>query len=142
MSKESILALVTAIVWGVAPALEKTGLNGRIEPFTGVVVRTIPIVILAVVGMFTIGKVSDLQNIDLRSAAFVAGGGIAAGFVGQFAFYSALKTGQASVVVPLAATYPLFALLISIFFLGETITWPKAVGACLVVGGVVLLSRV
>lgn len=141
MSKESILALVTAIVWGVAPALEKAGLNGRIDPFTAVVVRTIPIVIFAAVGMLLVGKVSNLSNIDLRSAAFVAGGGIFAGFVGQFAFYSALKTGEASVIVPMAATYPLFALIISIVFLGETITWQKAAGACLVVGGVVLLSR-
>lgn len=140
MSKEAVMALVTAFVWGLAPALEKAGLNGKIDPFTGVVVRTIPIAILAAAGIIFMGKLGDLRSIDLRSAAFVAAGGITAGFIGQFAFYSALKTGQASVVVPMAATYPLFALVLSIVFLGEPLTWQKAVGACLVVGGVMLLK--
>ncbi|MBI5562398.1 MAG: EamA family transporter [Deltaproteobacteria bacterium] len=140
MGKDVILALITAFVWGLAPAFEKAGLSGRIDPFTGVVIRTIPIALAAGIGLIFMGRLGEIQNVGWRSAAYVAAGGVLAGLIGQFTFYSALKNGSASVVVPMAATYPLFALVLSIVFLGETITWQRAAGACLVVGGVMLLK--
>jgi transporter family protein len=139
MNKSFVFALLTAVVWGLAPAFEKMGLDGKIDPFIGVVIRTIPIALITFVALFFMGRTHELARIDLKSALLVASGGILAGLVGQFLFYSALKSGEASVVVPVAAIYPLIALVVSILFLGEAITWQKAVGATLVAGGVMLL---
>lgn len=140
MNRPFLFALLTSLIWGFAPALEKMGLRGSIDPYLGVVIRTIPIAVIALSGLVIMGRTADVANIDLKSALFVASGGLVAGLIGQIAFYSALKGGEASVVVPVAATYPLVALIVSILFLGEALTWSKAVGAVLVVSGVVLLK--
>ena len=139
MNRSFLFAALAAIIWGFAPVLEKIGLNGRIEPFTGVVIRTIPIAVLAVAGLLLTGRASEVASVDLKSAFFVAAGGVVAGLVGQIAFYTALKTGEASVVVPVAATYPLVAFIVSIVFLGEAVTLHKIIGIALVLGGVTLL---
>ncbi|MBZ0220714.1 MAG: EamA family transporter [Candidatus Methylomirabilis sp.] len=140
MDKSFIFAVLAALVWGLAPAFEKIGLKGPIDPFLGVFIRTIPIAAIVVAGVFFMGRMGEVANVDLRSALFLAAGGVLAGLLGQFAFYSALKAGEASVVVPVAATYPLVALFVSVLFLGEAFTLQKLAGIALVVGGVVLLK--
>lgn len=140
MDRAFFFAVLTSLIWGFAPAFEKLGLTGRIDPFLGVVIRTIPIAVISLAGLVLMGRAGSLSTVDLRSALFIIAGGIIAGLLGQLAFYSALKTGQASVVVPIAATYPLVAFVVSMVFLGESFTWHKAIGICLVVGGVILLK--
>ncbi len=139
MNRGFFFALLTALVWGFAQALEKMGLAGRIDPYLGVVIRSLSLAILSVFGLLLMGRIGSIADVDLKSAFFIVCGGVFAGFIGQFAFYSALKTGEASVVVPVAATYPLVALLVSVIFLGEVFTWSKLVGIGLVVGGVIML---
>lgn len=90
-------------------------------------------------GLMFAGGLGTLKAVDVRSAAFICAGGLIAGLLGQFAFYSALKSGEASLVVPVAATYPLVALIVSALFLGEAVTLQKAAGIILVAGGVMLL---
>lgn len=140
MDKAFFFALLTSLIWGFAPAFEKLGLAGRIDPFLGVVIRTIPIAVISLAGLVFMGRAGSLSTVDAKSALFVITGGIIAGLLGQFAFYSALKSGEASVVVPVTATYPLVAFVVSMVFLGESFTWQKAAGILLVVAGVILLK--
>ena len=134
-----LLAIVTALIWGIAPIFEKIGLSGKIEPYVAVVVRSIPIMIVSFFGLFIMGKVGSLGQLASKDVLFVAIGGLLAGFLGQITLYSALKIGQASVVVPIAATYPLVSMTVAVLFLGEPITLQKAAGVLLVVSGVLLL---
>lgn len=134
------LAVLSALIWGMAPIFEKVGLNSKIDPYLGVVVRTLPIAFIGLTGLIFMGRIDSLFQVDMKSAAFVIIGGLIAGFIGQIVFYTALKSGEASVVVPVAATYPLVALVISILFLGEAVTWQKVTGIGLVVAGVVMLK--
>src|SRR3989304_6691107 len=134
------LAVLSALIWGMAPIFEKVGLNSKIDPYLGVVVRTLPIAFIGLTGLIFMGRIDSLFQVDMKSAAFVIIGGLIAGFIGQIVFYTALKSGEASVVVPVAATYPLVALVISILFLGEAITWQKVAGIGLVVSGGMMLK--
>lgn len=140
MSRPFLYAALASLIWGFAPAFEKVGLNGKIDPYLGVVIRTIPIAVISVLGLGFMGRITEITSVDVKSAVFVAAGGLIAGLIGQLAFYSALKGGEASIVVPVAATYPLVALLVSVIFLGEAFTWQKMIGISLVVGGVILLK--
>ena len=141
MDKSFLFAILAAVIWGFAPALEKVGLKGAgMDPFLGVFIRTVPIAVFAMLGVFFMGRLGEVASIDLKSVLFVAAGGLVAGLFGQLAFYSALKSGEASVVVPVAATYPLVALIVSVLFLGESFTMQKLAGIALVVGGVALLK--
>lgn len=141
MDRSFLFAILAAVIWGFAPALEKVGLKGAgMDPFLGVFIRTIPIAVFAMLGVIFMGKLGEVASVDLKSVLFVGAGGLVAGLLGQFAFYSALKAGEASVVVPVAATYPLVALIVSVVFLGEAFTIQKLAGIALVVGGVALLK--
>lgn len=137
--KAYFLSILTAFIWGLAPIFEKIGLSGKIEPYVAVVVRTIPIVIISFLGLIFMGKVGSLSQLATKDILFVTIGGLLAGFLGQITIYSALKIGHASVVVPIAATYPLVAMTVAVLFLGEPITWQKVVGVVFVISGVMML---
>ncbi len=137
--KAFIFSILTAIIWGLAPAFEKIGLRGKLDPYVGVVLRTLPIAFLGVAGLVALGKTRALEMVDAKSVIYVMIGGFLAGFLGQITFYHALKSGEASMVVPLAAIYPLFALFVSVLFLGEAFTWYKLAGIVLIIAGITLL---
>ena len=134
-----LLSILTAFIWGIAPIFEKIGLSGKIEPYVAVVVRTIPIVLVSFIGLLFMGKVGSLGQLASKDVLFITIGGLLAGFLGQITLYSALKIGQASVVVPIAATYPLVAMTVAVLFLGEPLTWQKVTGVVLVISGVMML---
>ena len=62
---------------------------------------------------------------------------------GVFPVLLALGLGDVSVVIPLAGTAPLFVLQLAYFFpiASEKRSWRVAVGAVMIVLGVVLLSK-
>ncbi len=138
-NKAFMYAVLTAIIWGLAPAFEKTGLSGKIDPYVGVVIRTIPVVIFSITGLFLLGKAGELAHLEVRNVFYIAMGGLIAGFLGQLTLYNALKAGEASIVVPISATYPLVTLIIAVLFLGESVTLAKVLGIVLVISGVALL---
>ncbi len=139
IDKAFMYAVLTAIIWGLAPAFEKTGLSGKVDPYVGVVIRTIPVVIVSITGLFLLGKAGELAHLETRNIFFLAIGGLIAGFLGQLTLYNALKAGEASIVVPISATYPLITLVIAVLFLGESVTLTKVLGIILVISGVALL---
>ncbi|MBE9531376.1 MAG: EamA family transporter [Proteobacteria bacterium] len=134
-----IFAIITALLWGIAPVFEKIGISGGIAPYLGVVIRSISVAFIGLAGLLLMGRSVELSSVDLRSAAFLVVGGLFAGFFGEYTYYSALKTGEASLVVPVAAAYPLVTLIISVLIFHEAFTLSKAAGILMVIGGVILL---
>ncbi len=70
----------------------------------------------------------------------LAGEGILASLLGHFAYYYALKYGEASKVVPLISAYPLITMAFGVLFLNETLSWQKIGGAVLIIFGLLLLT--
>ena len=64
-----------------------------------------------------------------------------ASFVGQWAFYHALKMGNVSQVAPVAGIYPMVAALLGWIVFREPVTMPRVLGIALVVTGVLLLRH-
>lgn len=60
--------------------------------------------------------------------------------LGQLALFKALKFGEASRVVPIAAAYPLVTVILAVAFLGEKLTVPKCAGVLCIVVGIGLIS--
>ena len=71
---------------GLAPAFEKMGLDGKIDPFIGVVIRTIPIALITFVALFFMGRTHELARVDLKSAFICRLRRILAGLVGPVSF--------------------------------------------------------
>ena len=133
-------ALLTACIWGVVPLMEKVGL-GRASPTLGVFVRSLGVVIGLVVFSLFSSPWEALRSLSWPSVFLLAGGGLLASFVGQWAFYHALKSGALSQVTPVAGTYPLVAALLGWSILREPLTVSRAVGVLFVVAGVILLRK-
>ena len=133
-------AVFTACIWGIVPLMEKTGLEGS-PPSVGVVVRSFGVVMGLVVFGWALSPWSVLRTVSWRSLFLLAGGGFLASFLGQLAFYQALKTGELSQVTPVAGAYPLVAALLGWLVLREPMTLMRVVGLVLVLSGVWLLRR-
>lgn len=136
--KVFVLAVLTALLWGFAPVFDKLGL-GKATPLAALTVRTMVVVIGLVVFIAASGGWREFYTLDTRSVVYLVIGALAAGLVGQFIYYHALKLGEAARVVPIAATYPLVAAILSITFLREPVTPGKVIGAVLIVLGVLAI---
>ena len=133
-------ALLTAAIWGVVPLMEKIGL-GQAPPAVGVLVRSVGIVLGLIVYSFCGAPWSQVRGLSWLSMLLLAGGGLLASFMGQMAFYHALRAGAVSQVTPVAGAYPLVAALLGWFVLREPLTTMRALGVGFVVLGVVLLRK-
>ena len=69
-----------------------------------------------VIGLLVFGWVwspwAALSRVPWTSMVLLAGGGFLASFIGQMAFYQALRMGRVSQITPVAGTYPLVAALL------------------------------
>ena len=133
-------AALTACIWGVVPLMEKVGLRG-ISPTVGVLVRSAGVVVGLLVFGWMWSPWSALRALSWPSILLLAGGGLLASFVGQLAFYQALKSGAISQVTPVAGAYPLIATLLGWMVLREPLTLSRLLGVVCVVVGVILLRR-
>lgn len=131
-------ALLTAVIWGVVPILEKLGL-AQAAPFHGLMVRSLGVLAGLVFFSWIVSPWEALKSMGWRAAGLLALGGFLASFVGQMVFYRAIKVGEVSRVVPVAGMYPLVAFLLGILLLGESLTVPKALGVLCILVGVLLL---
>jgi len=131
-------ALLTAILWGLSPVFEKTALL-RISPLAGAGLRSLSIAAIFLIILLAGGYHRELFRVDPKTITLIVCGGIISGLIGQWTYFSALKHWEASRVVPIVGTYPLFALTFSLIFLGEQLTWQKGTGIFLVILGVILL---
>ena len=132
-------AILAAIVWGIAPILEKAGLK-NIEPLSGVIVRSCGVMIGAIaLAIFNSNIFKSALKADPKTILFLFLGGILASILGQIFFYTALKQGEVSKMVPIAATYPLVSFLLGLLFFGESFTIAKGLGIGFVILGVFFL---
>ncbi len=133
------LAILTSVIWGIAPILEKLGLS-KVEPLTGLFYRSLAVLLgLIFLGFFMV-KPQELRNVDLRSIGLIMAGGFLASFVAQVLFYHSLKIGDVSKVVPISGSYPLVAFILGVILLGEAITPAKIAGCLCVILGIWLLK--
>jgi len=132
-------AILTACIWGMVPVIEKIGL-GRVAPCVGLFYRGFGVILgMSMLGIFYAMSGVSLKA-DIKSIGFLAVGGLLASFVGQFFFYKALKLGEASTVVPVAATYPLVSFIIGVVVLQERVTLGKMFGIALIIAGIFFLK--
>jgi len=132
------LAILTALIWGVVPIMEKLGLKGT-HPIAGLAVRSLGVCLGLICLLFFYSPWSEFAKMSVKTIVLLALSGIAASLVAQLIFYHALKIGDVSRVVPVAGTYPLIAFVLGILLLGEKLTLPKTAGVILIMIGVILL---
>jgi transporter family protein len=135
-----LLALLTAMAWGIGGYFEKKGLHlGGLSPQMGITIRTG--VALLILGAVSFPQWKTLPQAGSKSILMmVVGGGVVAGAAGMLCFYAAIKGAPLNRVMPIAFTSPLFGALMGILLGGEPLTWKAAIGTLLTIGGIILLT--
>lgn len=138
--KPQLLALLTAIAWGVGGYFEKKGLHlGHLSPQMGITLRTA--VALVILGAISFPEWKSVAQAGPKPLLYmVVGGGVVAGSVGMLCFYAAIKGAPLGKVMPIAFTSPLFGAVMGIVLGGEPVTVKTVLGMLLTVGGIVLLT--
>jgi len=138
--KPQLLALLTALAWGIGGYFEKKGLHlGHLSPEMGITIRT-------AVALIILGAVSFPQWKTVAQAGsqallmMVVGGGIVAGSIGMLCFYAAIKGAPLGQVMPIAFTSPLFGALMGVILGGEPLTAKTIIGTVLTIAGIVVLT--
>lgn len=135
-----LLALFTAMAWGIGGYFEKKGLHlGGLSPQVGITIRTA--VALVILGVASFPQWKTISQAGPKALTMmVLGGGVVAGAIGMLCFYAAIKGAPLNRVMPIAFTSPLFGALMGILLGGEPLTWKIALGTLLTIGGIVVLT--
>lgn len=138
--KPQLLALCTAIAWGVGGYFEKKGLHlGHLSPQMGITIRTgIALIVLATVSL-PYWKTVPQAGTKALLYMIIGGGGVA-GSVGMLCFYAAIKGAPLGRVMPIAFTSPLFGALMGMIYGGEPVTVKTVIGMLLTISGIVVLT--
>ena len=137
--KGEMLAILAALLWGIAPLFDKLVATTAVSPVLANLVRsTGALTILAVVALllrdFNLSELTPVRVTYLLIAGSIAGG------IAMVIFYLALKQIGASKTVPLSSIYPLFTVIFSVVLLGEQVDVVRvAIGTILIVAGIIFV---
>jgi len=85
------------------------------------------------------GNFSELKSIEKNAWIFLTAAGVFTTLSTLFS-YKALSSGPASYVVSIERLSLIVAIVLSVIFLKEKITWQLVVGGAVMVGGAVLIA--
>ncbi len=134
-----LLLVITALLWGTTPILEKMGLM-RVDPLIGVTIRSTIVTAGLFILTFLLGKGKELASLDGKSILLFGASGMMAGLLGMWTYYTALKMEATSKIVPISACYPLVTALLSVLILQEGLSLSRVLGTILIVSGIWLVK--
>jgi len=131
--------ILTVILWGTTPILEKTGLKGT-DPFSALFIRSAAVFFILTLVFFATGRINSLYKIPPKALVLFSLSGILAGLLGMWTYFKVLQINPSSKIVPLAATYPLVTAILAVLILKEGFSWQKLLGTVLIVSGILLVK--
>jgi transporter family protein len=129
------LLVVTTLLWGTTPILEKIGLT-KVDPVVGITIRSAVATIGLLILTLLLGRGRALIEVDGKGFLLFGASGVLAGALGMWAYYAALRMEATSKIVPISASYPLVTALLSVLILREGVTLPRVIGTALIVIGI------
>lgn len=133
-----VLTLCAALATAVQVVCIRLGTTKGRSNDALVVVLVCNIVILV-----PLAAVFQYPDYELTGRALLAFGaaGLIGTMLGRAFFYAGIKQVGASRAEPIKASMPLYATVVAVLVLGETLTAASVLGIVLIVGGVALISR-
>lgn len=132
-----IYALLSAVFAALTAVLAKIGIKG-VDTNLATAIRTVVILLVAWGIVFWRGGLETLPALTRQNWLFLVLSGVATGLSWIF-YFKALQLGKVSQVAPVDKLSVAIAILLSVVFLGEVLTWKAALGAVLIIGGTLVL---
>ena len=133
-----IWAIMAAITAALVTVLTKAGLK-NVDSSLAFALQSILIFCITWTVVTWQGTFAGIKEIETKTWLLLASAGIATTLSTLFSF-KALSLGRASYVTTVERTSLVIALLLSVIFLKEKITWQLVAGAALIIGGAVLIA--
>jgi transporter family protein len=132
-----IYALLSAFFAALTAIFAKVGIKG-VDTDLATAIRTVVILAIAWAIAFARGGVSTISTLSKQNILFLCLSGIATGLSWIF-YFKALQLGKVSQVAPVDKLSVALAIILSILFLGEALTWKTGIGALLIISGTIVL---
>ncbi len=135
--KAIVFAIMASLVWGMAPPFFKLVLKAGIPPSVALIFHNLAAFFAALLITFLLG---ERVVYSPKYLLFAVLGGVLSGFLGLYLFFLALKSGDVSVISPIASISPLWSAIFAHLVLGEGLSPAKVLGIILVIAGASLLT--
>jgi len=132
-----IYALLSAFFAALTAVFAKVGVKD-VNTDVATAIRTVVILVIAWAIAFFRGGIASISTISKQNLVFLCLSGIATGLSWIF-YFKALQLGKVSQVAPVDKLSVALAIVLSVIFLGEALTWKTALGAGLIIAGTVVL---
>lgn len=132
-----IYALGSALFAALTAVLAKIGIKG-VNTDLSTAIRTVVILVIAWGLVFARGGQDGLPSLTRQNWIFLVLSGVATG-LSWILYFKALQLGKVSQVAPVDKLSVAIAILLSVVFLGEVLTWKAALGAALIIVGTIVL---
>jgi transporter family protein len=130
-------ALLSAVFAALTAVLAKVGIKG-VNSDLATAIRTVVILVVAWGIVLVKDHPADIFQLSPRTWVFLVLSGIATGLSWIF-YFKALQIGKVSQVAPVDKLSVAIAIVLSVVFLGETLTLKTGLGALLIIGGTLVL---
>lgn len=127
-----LYAAGSAFFAGVTSILAKQGIQ-KTDSNVATAIRTIVVLLFSWIMVFWVGSQNTISKIDGKSLIFLLLSGIATG-ASWLCYFKALQTGNINSVVPIDKSSALLTVILSVLFLGESLSWIK--GAGVIIAGI------
>ncbi len=137
MAEWKVFALASAFFAGLTAVLAKTGLQNIPSGFA-TFIRTIVILIFLFLIVTAKNEWQSFSSLNKHSLLFLILSGIATG-LSWLCYFKALQAGPASLVAPIDKLSIVFAVFLSIIFLGESLCLAQWIGIALITSGAIII---
>lgn len=132
-----IYALLSAFFAALTAIFAKIGITG-VNSNLATAIRTIIILLVAWGIVLLRGEAKGIASLSRQNIFFLIVSGVATGLSWIF-YFKALQLGKVSQVAPVDKISVALTIVLSVLFLGETLSIKTAVGALLIIIGTVVL---
>lgn len=134
-----VYALLAGLIWGISPMLFKRGLAASNVSTGTLIEQTISVMTLMVIAAVEVG-LAPPQISAGAFMAFVAAGAVGASF-GKIFYFKGIDKVGASKATSVKNSAPLLTTFLAVVVLGEELTFLVLAGVVLIVGGILVLTR-
>ncbi|MGI4832059.1 MAG: EamA family transporter [Janthinobacterium lividum] len=132
-----LYALLSAVFAALTAVLAKIGIKG-VDSNLATAIRTVVILVLAWGIVYFRGGLEQIYLLTRTNLIFLGLSGLATGMSWIF-YFRALQLGKVSQVAPVDKLSVAIAIVLSVVFLGEKLTWHTGLGAAMIIGGTLVL---
>lgn len=132
-----LFAILSAVFAAATSILAKIGIDG-VDSNLATAIRTVVVLLMAWGMVFITHAHGGVVSITPRSWLFLILSGLATG-ASWLCYFYALKTGEASKVVPIDKCSLILTIIFAVIFLGESFTWKTVLGSLLLLAGTLVM---